>query len=127
MKWLTVLYSILLLLIIAAADQGSYQTIFNLVYLIPFGDKVGHFILIGVLALVVNLTWNGAQLKCCKGYVLKGSILVFLMVLLEELSQIFVASRTFDLGDLVFDCLGIWVFGRVAEFLLRKRKIATMP
>ncbi|MDY6991475.1 MAG: VanZ family protein [Pseudomonadota bacterium] len=120
MKWLTIAYSILLLLIIWAANQGSYQSIFKLVYVLPFGDKLGHFILIGFLALIVNLTWHCARFKCFKWQLLKGSALVLGIVVLEELSQLFIASRTFDLGDLVFDCLGIWVSGHLAQFLTGK-------
>jgi len=90
------------------------------VYILPFGDKLGHFILIGLLALIVNLTWRCAQFKCFQWHLLKGSTLVFVIVFLEELSQIFIASRTFDLGDLMFDCLGIWVAGYLARFLTRK-------
>jgi hypothetical protein len=54
MKWLTALFTLFILLIIALADMGRLG-ILAVVYQIPYADKVGHFLLYGILALLVNL------------------------------------------------------------------------
>ncbi len=58
MKWLTVLFTLFIILIIVLADTGNLG-IFAGVYHIPYADKVGHFILYGILALLINLTLSG--------------------------------------------------------------------
>jgi polysaccharide biosynthesis protein VpsQ len=114
-KRITILYLILILLIIALANQGEYIHILrSLVGSIPYGDKLGHFILMGFLSFFVNLSLNCQKIKVFQLSVLKGSVIVLLIVTFEEFSQIFIDNRSYDLLDLTFDYLGIWVFGQLA-------------
>jgi VanZ family protein len=54
--------------------------------------------------------------------VLKGSAIVATVVTVEEFSQLFFRSRSFDLADLTADLLGIWVCGWLAtKYLIWKR------
>ena len=55
MKWLTVLFTLFIILIIILADMGKLGML-ALLYRVPFADKVGHFILYGILVLLINLT-----------------------------------------------------------------------
>ena len=120
-KRITILYILLILIIIILANQGDYIYILkNFIAEIPYGDKLGHFLLMGMLAFLVNLTFKGAEVKLLKLSVLKGSLIVFILVTLEELSQIFIVTRSFDLGDLASDYLGIFVFGRLAWLISQK-------
>jgi VanZ family protein len=127
-KRITVLYLFLILLIIAFANQGDYIHILsNLVKDIPYGDKLGHFILMGLLAFFVNILVNCEKIKLFQISFLKGSVIVFVIVTLEEFSQIFISNRSFDLMDLTFDYLGILVFGQLAWYLMqmkREKKVA---
>lgn len=43
MKWLTLLFTLFIILIIALANTGNLG-ILAFVYHIPFADKIGHFI-----------------------------------------------------------------------------------
>ncbi|EDN65872.1 conserved hypothetical protein, membrane [Beggiatoa sp. PS] len=114
-KRITILYLVLILLIIAFANQGEYIHILRyLVSSIPYGDKLGHFILMGFLAFFVNLLLNCKKIKVFQVSVLKGSAIVLIIVTFEEISQIFIDNRSYDLLDLTFDYLGIWVFGQLA-------------
>lgn len=115
MKWLTILFALFILFIIILADLGQLSLL-GFLNRIPFGDKVGHFILYGILTLLLDLT-----LLRSKRFTLRPSLLVLRVALIlavligiEEYSQQFFAKRTFDLVDLMFSYLGVAFFSWVA-------------
>lgn len=116
-RWLTISYIGLILLIIIAADMGQLNFFIRWIHSIPYGDKLGHFLLVGMLALVINLSWNAARFQWWWGSILKGSLLVFILITLEEFSQLFISYRHFDLGDLFSNYLGILLLGHLAIYL----------
>ncbi|OQW94275.1 MAG: hypothetical protein BWK79_06725 [Beggiatoa sp. IS2] len=120
-KRLTALYIIFLLLLLMIVNQGDYRFILKPFYDFPNGDKVVHIILMGLLALLVNLNFQCAQFKLFNIPVLTGSALVLTIVFLEECSQLFIKSRTFDLWDLFSDVVGIVLFGQLALRLSRSQ------
>ena len=124
MKWLIGVYVSFLGVIIFLASQEQYQPLFRTIKTVPYSDKLGHFLLMGLLAFIVNLALSGAVVKVGRFYLLKGSLIVSLVVTLEEISQLFVQHRTFDLLDLAFDFLGIFCLGRLAYYLTRRSQNA---
>jgi VanZ family protein len=122
MKILLFLYVFVLAVIIFIAGQKGTRSLLNFVGNIPYGDKLGHFVLMGGFSLLLNLVLNAKTVGRGKFNYLLGSLIVALVVTLEEISQIFISGRTFDSGDLVFDYLGIFVFGELARFICRRRK-----
>jgi polysaccharide biosynthesis protein VpsQ len=114
MKWLTILFALFIILIIVLADTGNLG-ILQAVNQIPFGDKAGHFILYGILTLLINLTLLPAVAPKSrrKATIVSGLILVFLIGV-EEFSQQNFASRTFSLGDLTASYLGVVFFSWLA-------------
>ena len=115
---ITIGYIIFILIIVVIADQGDYLAILkDWVDKIPYGDKGGHLILMGLLSLAVNLSFQCNQWRLGQRTFLKGSVIVIILVTLEEISQLFISNRTFDWGDLLSDYLGIWVFGQLAWYL----------
>ncbi|HEX8772375.1 MAG TPA: VanZ family protein [Pyrinomonadaceae bacterium] len=123
MKWLTGLYFLLLSVIVFLADQKRFQPLFRRVRELPYGDKLGHLILMGTLSFLLNMALSCRWVRVWKVEILKGSLIVAVIVTLEEFSQIFVKYRTFDLGDLFFDYVGIFFFGMLA-YLLTRRKMS---
>jgi VanZ family protein len=121
LKWLTALYVLFLALLVFMVDQKKYQFLFRFVRETPYGDKVGHLLLMGFFAFLLNLALSCKKINFGKLYVLAGSIIVVLVVTLEEFSQIFVRYRTFDPGDLLFDYAGIFLFGQLAAYLTKSR------
>lgn len=111
---ITILYVLLLIGIVYLAAHQQYHDIFSAVRNIPAGDKCGHFLLTGLFSFLLNAS------LCCRTIVMRsrrvllGSLIVAAAVTLEEVSQLFMRHRSFDLVDLMFDYLGIWVFGKVA-------------
>lgn len=121
MKWLTGIYLLFLGVIVFLADQKQYQPLFRRIREMPYGDKLGHLILMGLFSFLLNMalgcrTWRVWRIK-----LLRGSLIVALLVTAEEFSQLFFRTRTFDLIDLVFDYVGIFSFGLLAYFLTRRK------
>ena len=76
----------------------------------------------GTLSFLVNLILRAAAIRLWKTTFLKGSAIVASIVTLEEVSQLFFRSRSFDLGDLAADLLRIWTCGWLAgKYLAWKR------
>jgi polysaccharide biosynthesis protein VpsQ len=119
---LTFIYGLVIVVIIILANNGDLP-IARLMRILPYSDKLGHFFLIGLLGLLLNLSLN-----CRKwGFFLIGSLLVGTFATLEEVSQLYSPHRTFDIGDLAADYLGLLVFGFLATFLCKNNKTPNPP
>jgi len=103
--------------IIYLANTAQNSIFFELVARIPYGDKLGHFCLFGLLTLGVNFAFKLKSYKLISFNIYVGSTVVFFFVLLEELSQYFIPSRTLDITDLLADILGIITFSLVTKFI----------
>lgn len=121
MKILLVVYIFILAVIIFIASQKGTRYLLNFVGNIPYGDKLGHFLLMGGFSFLLNLVLNAKTFKLWKFNYLLGSLIVLIVVTIEEISQMFVAGRTFDWSDLVFDYLGIFIFGELARLICRRK------
>jgi VanZ family protein len=114
MKWLTVLFALFLIGIIVLADTGRLG-ILGIVYSIPYADKVGHFVLYGILALLVNLTLFQTLPDRSRVWVaVISGLLLALLIGLEEFSQRNFPMRTFSLADLSASYLGVIAFSLLA-------------
>jgi len=114
MKILTILFALFIVLVIILADMGKLGilhmlTVHNL-------DKVGHFLLYGILTLLIDLTLLRSQRFNLNRrlLVLRVALTLSLVIGLEEYSQKFFSHRTFDLVDLAFSYLGVIFFSWVA-------------
>ncbi len=115
MKWLAVLFTLFILLIIVMADRGVLAHYLGFLYLYPYGDKVGHFFLYGILAFLLDLTLFGSvPPQSRKSLAVKTGLILALLIGLEEFSQRYFSSRTFDLVDLAFSYLGVFCFSWLA-------------
>ena len=100
MKWLAVLFALFIILIIVMADAGVLAQYLGFLYSYPFGDKVGHFMLYGILALLINLAlFHSRPEQSRRLLAVKCGLILALLIGLEEFSQQFFANRTFDLID----------------------------
>lgn len=114
MKWLTFLFTLFIVLIILLADLGKLG-ILRIVNQIPFGDKIGHFALYGILTLLLDSTFiRSLPNRSPKLIIFLAGLTLVLIIGLEEYSQQFFAERTFDLVDLSFSYLGVGFFSRMA-------------
>ncbi len=86
---------------------------------LPFGDKAGHFVLIGTMAHLLNFALRFKVLSVGRLGSQLGGLLVLTVITGEEFSQIWIPGRTFDLGDLVANSLGV----AVAELVARRCRV----
>ena len=114
MKYLTILFTLFIILIITFANLGQLGFL-KILNQIPFADKIGHFVLYGILTLLLDLTFIRAlPPPSRKLVVLRIALILSLLIGLEEYSQQFFAKRTFDLVDLTFSYLGVIFFSWVS-------------
>jgi VanZ family protein len=126
-KVVLIVFVAFLVALVALADSGHGQQLFLLAKKVPAGDKVGHFLLFGTLSFLVNLVLRAAEVRLWRIAFLKGSAIVASLVTLEEFSQLFFRSRSFDLGDLTADILGIWLCGWLARKYLAWKRVRSKP
>lgn len=115
MRYFAALFLAFIIGLIVLADADLLPDFINAIYDFPNGDKVGHFVLYGLLNFFITRAFLSSLPTRRGGWVTLsvGSILA-LFVALEELSQMFFSARTFSLLDLTASLLGIIVGGWVA-------------
>jgi len=115
MKLPAILFTLFIILVIILADAGILNRYIGSIYKFPFGDKAGHFILYGVLVLLLNLALFRSYPNQNRNWlVIKCGLVLTLLIGLEEFSQKYFSSRTFDIVDLSFSYLGILFFSGVS-------------
>jgi VanZ family protein len=107
MKRIAILFTLFIILVIVLADTGSLPPSLKRMYDFPYGDKLGHFVLFGLLNFFITLA-------AIRSFPARTPKLVALSIGLEEFSQRYFARRTFDLVDLMAGYLGLMVGGFVA-------------
>jgi len=114
MKWAAILFGLLVIGIIVLADNDMLG-IMGFINQIPYGDKAGHFILYGILTLLIDLAIIRSRQNLSRRLIVfRVALILALLIGLEEFSQQFFPSRTFDLVDLTFSYLGVVFFSWVA-------------
>ncbi|MCI5159107.1 MAG: trypsin [Candidatus Electrothrix sp. AUS1_2] len=109
------------LYIIYAADQGTLPFFIRRLYMFPGGDKVGHFILLGIASFFANQVLYPRHFLVFGKVFFVGSLIVLVAITAEEISQMFIVSRTFDLIDLSCSYLGV-IAGDVAVRVLKRKQ-----
>ena len=108
------LFALAFLAIILLADIGCMPPFLASLYSFPYGDVLGHFLLVGALAFLVNLGLSNKTVILRSKKILLGSLLLAVLMTLEELAQLFFPARTFSLLDLAASYLGILIFSWLA-------------
>ena len=116
MRYFAALFLAFIIGLIVLADADLLPDFINAIYDFPNGDKVGHFILYGLLNFFITRAFLSSLPTRRGGWVtLSVGLILALFVALEELSQMFFSARTFSLLDLTASLLGIIVGGWVAN------------
>ena len=109
-SFLAVSFLTFILWIIYLANTGSDSVFFQTVGSVPYGDKLGHFGLFGLLVYLFNFASRFSTYSIGQFRIYYGSSVVLVFALLEEMSQHFFATRTLDWQDILADLVGIVVF-----------------
>ena len=107
---LTTAFGLFIAWIIYLADTRQSSLFFDLVKAIPYGDKVGHFFLFGILTFGTNLVLKNRGWAMGKVFIPYGALSIFGLVIVEELTQAFFPWRTVDITDILSDLAGIMAF-----------------
>jgi membrane-associated phospholipid phosphatase len=83
-------------------------------------DKVLHALLVGALAFWLNLWLPDWQLQMGRLRLPVAIILPFVLASLEEAMQSWSPLRTFDLGDLASDLVGLLIFYALSRWLIAR-------
>jgi VanZ family protein len=123
MKWITILFTFFIILIIVLADRGQLG-ILRLVNQIPYGDKMGHFILYGILVFLIDLSlFRSLPFRRPTLIAVTSGLILAILIGFEEFSQQFFATRTFSLRDLVASYLGVIFFSWLALRIKKRDEI----
>ncbi|MBT4194354.1 MAG: VanZ family protein [Gammaproteobacteria bacterium] len=106
-----------ILWVIYLANSGSNSIFFDFVRSFPYGDKLGHLCLFGILTLFVIVATRFRSFSTGSLRIYFGAAIVVIFVLGEEMSQAFIPGRSFDLVDLSADIIGILTFTYVATLI----------
>ena len=96
--------------IIFLADSADYNFAFHIVGAIPHGDKIAHATLYGMMAFLLNYGLGFRSINIVQ--IQLGSIIVLVFAIIEEISQYYIPSRTFDWWDLMADFIGVALIWR---------------
>lgn len=123
------LFFTLICILIVIVDIKGTEYLLSTIPKIPYGDKLGHFFIFGLLGLMVNNSLNSRRIRWLHMNCFLGSMLVFGFAVLEEFSQIFLSNRSFDLLDISADLTGIWLFSklRIKELLTWLGNLVNRP
>lgn len=114
LKWVTGGYVTFLLGLSLLADFKIGKSYFRMLKIIPDGDKVLHFFLIGLLAFFINQNMNNKTVKLWSVDLMVGSLIVSGIFTLEEFSQLFLTYRSFSFADMFANYAGIFLFGKLS-------------
>jgi polysaccharide biosynthesis protein VpsQ len=117
MKYVAVVFFIFVVAVIILADNGSLPHFIRALYDFPNGDKLGHFILFGLLTFIFTRAFLSAFPSRPRSWVAFSiSLILALFIAAEEWSQQFFSTRTFDLLDLLASYAGIVTFAFLAVY-----------
>jgi hypothetical protein len=122
LKLLSIVLVLSSLSVIILADAGKLPYLLYILNDVPFGDKLGHLILMGSLSFVLNWTaldsHSGPEFAAV---IWRVSLILIVLTTVEELTQQFFPSRTLSALDLVFSYSGVAVGGRMV-FRMKTQK-----
>lgn len=104
-------YVVVFAVIVMAADANWLPRFAQDLHDLPYGDKVIHFTLFGLLALAANLALASHRPRSLARAVALGTILVLAIATAEEYSNVVVPCRDWSLGDLTANYLGVACIG----------------
>lgn len=96
------------MIFLADLDQENY--IMTISSAVKHGDKIGHFAIYGMMALLLNYALRYRTFRFFNREVFWSTTIVLVFAVTEEFSQLAFKSRTFDLMDVLFDFLGVFLF-----------------
>jgi len=112
-RLITLAYFLFLVVVVVSATNHWFDDAFDVVRKFP-GDKALHFLLVGLLAFLLNLSLQAKLIRWKDFWIPVGTLTLLVFATVEEFSQMFFVHRTFDLLDLACNVGGILLLGWLA-------------
>ncbi len=121
MKLTAILFTLFIITVIVLADRGQLGGI-SFLYDFSNGDKLGHFILYGLLNFFLTRAFiSSLHTQRPKPVALSTGLILILFIAAEEWSQQFFATRTMEWFDLFASIFGVLIGGWLAVKKSRAR------
>lgn len=115
MKRAAILFTIFIIVVVILADTGNLPRFLSAIYNFRYGDKLGHFVLFGLLNFFVTRAVLAALPSRPPVWAaLSVGLTLALLVAAEEYSQSYFPERTADIIDLLASYLGMFIGGFAA-------------
>ncbi|WP_286747739.1 VanZ family protein [Aquabacterium sp. UBA2148] len=112
----------LLAWVILQANTGERHPWLDAFLRWPAADKLGHFVLYGLLAACLDVAMRWRSIKLLQGWQLPwAGLLVLAFSFAEEASQLFTSTRSPDVLDLLANLLGVGVFCLLGRWVANRR------
>lgn len=108
--------------VIVQANQGERHPWLDAFLRLPAADKIGHFMIYGLLAVCLDAALRWRTLQLASGWQLPwAAVLVLAFSFMEEASQLFTTTRSPDLLDVLANLLGVSAFSLLGRKLARRQ------
>ena len=94
---------------------------------IPYYDTILHFLLLGIAAYLGHLALNKQKIQILNLSLPLAPLIVIFFCIVDEIIQLFIPYRSFDLVDLGADMCGILLFTWLAERQNLNKSEKTQP
>lgn len=109
--------------VIAQANTGERHPWLDAFLRWPAADKIGHFMIYGLLAVCLDAAMRWRSIKLPQGWQLPwAGLLVLAFSFMEEASQLFTTTRSPDVLDLLANLLGVGVFCLLGRWVVKRRR-----
>lgn len=112
-RLITLAYIVFLVAVVVSATNNWYPSAFAQAKNIA-SDKLLHFLLVGILTFLVNLSLQAKLIHWKRIWIPLGTLTLLVLATVEEFSQMLFVHRTFDLLDLACNISGILLLGWLA-------------
>ena len=121
----SVLYILVLTAIVIGADIGFLNPVSIWLHRVPFGDKLCHFVFVGMLSFLLSASFSVHLKQKRKRFVVFSTIITLVVLTsLEEMSQTMLVYRSFSRLDMLANISGTCLFGSLALlFPIRWKKV----
>ena len=113
---ITLMYALLIVAVTVGSGLGFCRPLRALVNQYS-NDKMMHFVLVGMLTLLLNLSMQLRTIGSLGNLFQRGTAIMLLVATCEEFSQAFIPARDFEWVDLASNYVGIVVMGSAAVLL----------
>lgn len=117
---ITIGFLLFLIAVVIIANTGNGEHFWPFIHKVRHADKAGHIILFGTLSFLCNLTFPSRRFGRRPFLVTLTTLVLLVVISLEEISQAFIPNRHCHLFDWLADVAGLAI-GQLAAVLLKSR------